>query len=111
MARAGNAVNGSITAIQSKSERSLGGPGVYGMQHLGYDVYFLTILGVWRILSCSIAHSEIPFVTGLGLCGLCLCHDGGGIFSHRSERSREGAFSLLLLVTVTVASRYFRPAD
>jgi len=32
-----------------QAEGAVAPPGVYGITHLGYPVYFLTILGIWKI--------------------------------------------------------------
>jgi hypothetical protein len=44
-----NASNGNIAVIQAKAEGALAPPGLYGITHLGYPIYFLTILGVWKL--------------------------------------------------------------
>lgn len=82
MARAGNAVNGSITAIQNKSGRSLGGPGAYGMQHLGYPLYFLTIHGVWKIFGlAALLIPRFPLLQEWAYAGFVFAMTGA-VFSH-----------------------------
>jgi hypothetical protein len=39
-----------LQLFKAKAEGALAPPGVYGITHLGYPVYFLTILGIWKIL-------------------------------------------------------------
>jgi DoxX-like family len=41
---------GTLQLFRAKAEGALAPPGVFGITHLGYPIYFLTILGVWKIL-------------------------------------------------------------
>jgi uncharacterized membrane protein YphA (DoxX/SURF4 family) len=41
---------GLLQLFRAEAEGALAPPGVYGITHLGYPVYFLTILGIWKIL-------------------------------------------------------------
>jgi hypothetical protein len=41
---------GTLQLFKVKAEGAVAPPGVYGITHLGYPIYFLTILGVWKIL-------------------------------------------------------------
>ena len=41
---------GALQLFKVKAEGAVAPPGVYGITHLGYPVYFLTILGIWKIL-------------------------------------------------------------
>ena len=42
--------SGILQLVKAKGDGTLSPPGVYGITHLGFPVYFLTILGVWKIL-------------------------------------------------------------
>jgi hypothetical protein len=46
----GMLATGTLQLFRAKAEGALAPPGVYGITHLGYPIYFLTILGVWKIL-------------------------------------------------------------
>jgi len=46
----GMLATGALQLFKAKAEGAVAPPGVYGITHLGYPVYFLTILGVWKIL-------------------------------------------------------------
>lgn len=46
----GMLATGTLQLFKAKAEGALAPPGVFGITHLGYPVYFLTILGVWKIL-------------------------------------------------------------
>ena len=41
---------GLLQLLKMKAEGAVSPPGVEGMTHLGYPIYFLTILGIWKIL-------------------------------------------------------------
>jgi len=104
--------SGILQLVKAKGDGTLSPPGVYGITHLGFPVYFLTILGVWKILGVVVllipkysllkewAYAGFFFVTS------------GAIYSHMmcGDPFKEIYPSLLLLV-LTVVSWYFRPAD
>ena len=46
----GMLATGAVQLFKVKAEGAVSPPGVYGITHLGYPVYFLTILGAWKIL-------------------------------------------------------------
>jgi hypothetical protein len=93
--------------------KAKGGQGALdSMTHLGYPVYVLTLLGAWKILGVVVvlvpkwvlakewAYAGFFFVTS------------GAIFSHIAAGDAVTAvLPALLLVVLTVASWYFRPAD
>src|SRR5712691_809171 len=49
----GMLATGTLQLFKAKAEGALAPPGVYGITHLGYPIYFLTILGVWKILGVA----------------------------------------------------------
>ena len=55
----GMLATGTLQLIRAKAEGALAPPGVYGITHLGYPVYFLTILGLENFGSCSTPCSQI----------------------------------------------------
>jgi hypothetical protein len=46
----GMLATGTLQLFRVKAEGALAPPGVYGITHLGYPIYFLTILAVGKIL-------------------------------------------------------------
>jgi uncharacterized membrane protein YphA (DoxX/SURF4 family) len=87
-------------------------PGVYGIAHLGYPVYFLTILGVWKILGVlAVLIPGFPLLKEWAYAGFFFIMSGA-IFSHIAvgDPINEMWPSALLLV-LTVVSSYFRPAS
>ena len=80
--------------------------------NLGYPVYFLTILGVWKILGVvAVLIPKFPLVNEWAYAGFFFSMSGA-IFSHIAfGNSVNEIFPPLLLLILTVVSSYFRPAD
>ncbi len=103
---------GMVQLLRVESEGAVAPPGVYGIKYLGYPVYFLTILGVWKILgTVALLLPKFPLVKEWAYAGFFFIMSGA-IFSHLAvgDPVVEILPSLLLLV-LTVVSWYFRPAD
>ncbi len=79
---------------------------------LGYPVYFLTILGIWKILGViAVLIPKFPILKEWAYAGFFFAMSGA-IFSHiASGSSINEIFPSSLLLTLTVASWYFRPED
>ena len=82
------------------------------MNHLGYPDYFLTILGVWKILGViAIMVPKFPLLKEWTYAGFFFAMSGA-VFSHVA--SGDGAadfFGPVLLLVLTALSWYFRPTD
>jgi uncharacterized membrane protein len=82
------------------------------MTHLGYPLYFLTILGVWKMLGIvAVLIPKYPVVKEWAYAGFFIAMSGA-IISHAA--AGDGAkefFGPVLLLVLTVVSWYFRPAD
>ena len=93
-------------------EGALAPPGVYGITQLGYPVYFLTIIGVWKILGVvALFVPRFPLVKEWAYAGFFFLLTGA-VFSHiATHHSAAEFFPSLLLLVMTVLSWYFRPAD
>ncbi len=80
------------------------------MKHLGYPVYILTIIGVWKILGVvAILVPKFPLVKEWAYGGFFFVMSGA-VFSHLAVG--DGAkeyFGPVLLIVLTVVSWYFRP--
>ena len=103
---------GALQLFKVRAEGAVAPPGVYGITHLGYPVYFLTILGVWKILGVvALLIPKFPLVKEWAYAGFFFAMSGA-IFSHIASGSPGNAiFPSLLLLILTVVSWYFRPAD
>jgi hypothetical protein len=85
---------------------------VTAMTHLGYPIYFLTILGIWKILGVgALLIPKFPLVKEWAYAGLFFTLSGAAI-SHIAvgDSASEWTISLFLL-SMTIVSWYFRPAD
>jgi len=81
------------------------------MDDLGYPVYLLTLLGIWKILGVAVVLlPKFPILKEWAYAGFFFAMSGAA-FSHIASGSplTEIIPSLLLLV-LTVVSWYFRPA-
>lgn len=82
------------------------------MAHLGYPAYFLTIIGVWKIL--GVVAVLIPKFTTLkewAYAGFFFAMSGA-IFSHLGAHDPvKDILPALLLLALTLVSWYFRPAN
>lgn len=79
---------------------------------LGYPVYFLTILGAWKILGViAVLIPKFPLLKEWAYAGFFFAMSGA-IFSHiASGNSMKDIAPPLLLLVLTAISWYFRPAD
>jgi len=78
--------------------------------HLGYPIYFLTILGIWKILGVvALLIPKFPLLKEWVYAGFFFAMSGA-VFSHiaSGDSMKEIAPSLVLLI-LTVVSWYFRP--
>lgn len=89
------------------------GPGsLESMTHLGYPAYLVQILGAWKILGVvALLIPKFPLLKEWAYAGFFFLMTGA-IFSHiASGDAMSELFPSLLLLILTVASWYFRPAD
>ena len=108
----GMLATGTLQLFKAKAEGALAPPGVYGITHLGYPVYFLTILGIWKILGVvAVLIPKFPLLKEWAYAGFSFAMSGA-VFSHIAvgDPMNENVPALLLLV-LTVISWYFRSAD
>jgi hypothetical protein len=85
---------------------------VEGITHLGYPVYFLTILGVWKILGViAVLMPKFPLLKEWAYAGFFFTITGA-IYSHIANGDEaKQIFGPVLLIVLIVVSWYFRPAD
>ena len=85
---------------------------VEGITHLGYPAYFLTIIGVWKILGViAVLVPKFPLVKEWAYAGFFFTITGA-FYSHVAigDEAKE-FFGPTLLIILIVVSWYFRPAD
>jgi hypothetical protein len=82
------------------------------MTRLGYPIYFLTILGVWKILGViAVLVPKFSVIKEWAYAGFFFAMSGA-IFSHiaAGDEGKE-FFGPSLLIVLTIVSWYFRPAS
>jgi len=96
---------GIVQLIKMKEEVAM-------MIKLGYPVYLLTILGIWKILGVvAVLIPKFPLLKEWAYAGFFFAMSGA-VFSHLAVG--DGAkefFGPTLLLALTFVSWYFRPAD
>lgn len=96
---------GVVQLLKIKEEAEL-------MTHLGYPLYFLTILGIWKILGViAVLIPEFPLLKEWAYAGFFFAMSGA-IISHLAmgDAAKE-YFGPVLLLALTIVSWYFRPAS
>jgi DoxX-like protein len=108
----GMLATGALQLFKARAEGAVAPPGVYGITQLGYPVYFLTILGIWKILGVvALLSPRLPLLKEWAYAGFFFAMSGA-VFSHIAvgDPAKE-IFPSALLLVLTVVSWYFRPAD
>ncbi len=79
---------------------------------LGYPLYFVTLLGIWKLLGVvAVLIPKFPLLKEWAYAGFFFTMTGA-VFSHvASGSSMNEFFPPLLLLLLTVVSWYFRPPD
>jgi hypothetical protein len=87
-------------------------PGTEGIKFLGYPVYILTILGVWKLLGVTaVLVPRLPLLKEWAYAGFFFLMSGA-IFSHIAVGDpAKDLFPAILLLVLAVVSWYFRPTD
>ena len=99
---------GAVQLLKAKE----GQGGVDMINHLGYPVYILTIIGVWKILGViALLLPKTPLIKEWAYAGFFFIMTGA-IFSHIATGDPvKEIFPSLLLLVLTLVSWYFRPSD
>lgn len=82
------------------------------MNRLGYPIYILSILGVWKLLGVmAVLAPRFPLIKEWAYAGFFFAMSGA-IISHAAMGDEAVEyFGPTLLLVLTVVSWYFRPAD
>ncbi|MER0439928.1 DoxX family protein [Emticicia sp. W12TSBA100-4] len=96
---------GIVQLIKMKEEADM-------MAHLGYPLYFLTLLGIWKISGVvAVLVPKFPLLKEWAYAGFFFSMSGA-IYSHiASGDAAKDLFGPVLLLVLTIVSWYFRPAD
>jgi hypothetical protein len=100
------------TGIVQLLKQKAGAGGVDSMTHLGYPIYFLTILGIWKFLGVvAVLIPKFPLLKEWAYAGFFFVMSGA-VFSHLAGGdSAKEFFGPILLLILIIVSWYFRPAD
>jgi uncharacterized membrane protein YphA (DoxX/SURF4 family) len=101
----GMTATGIVQLIQMKEEAEM-------IQRLGYPLYFLILLGVWKILGViAILIPKFPLLKEWAYAGFFFAMSAA-VFSHLyCGDSAKELFGPVLLIVLTVVSWYFRPTS
>ncbi|WP_175636242.1 DoxX family protein [Pedobacter ghigonis] len=101
----GMTATGIVQLLKMKEETAM-------MAHLGYPVYFLTLLGIWKILGViAVLIPKFPLLKEWAYAGFFFAMSGA-VFSHLAMGdAAKDLFGPVLLLLLTATSWYFRPAD
>jgi hypothetical protein len=96
---------GIVQIIRMKEEVDL-------FNHLGYPIYFLTLLGVWKLLGVvAVLIPKFPLLKEWTYAGFFFAMSGALVSHVALGDSAKEMFGPILLLLLTVVSWYFRPAD
>lgn len=96
---------GIVQIIKMKEEVDL-------FTHLGYPVYFLTMLAVWKFLGViAVLIPRFPLLKEWAYAGFFFAMSGAILSHFALGDSAKEVFGPALLLILTVVSWYFRPAD
>lgn len=101
----GMASTGAVQVLKVKEE-------VEFVVAMGYPLYFLTILGIWKILGViAVLVPKFPLLKEWAYAGFFFAMSGA-VFSHIAVgHPAKDLFGPLLLLVLTAVSWYFRPAE
>lgn len=96
---------GAVQLLKTKAETDL-------FQSLGYPVYLLGLLAIWKILGVvAVLLPKFPLLKEWAYAGFFFT-TSGAIFSHIAmAEPLTKTFPALLLLMLTLVSWYFRPED
>jgi len=91
---------------------ALGPAFAWGIQQMGYPLYLLTMLGIWKILGAvALLIPKYPLLKEWTYAGIFFLLTGA-LFSHvASDHHWHEMIAAVTLLALTGLSWYFRPAD
>ncbi len=96
---------GIVQLMRTKTETDM-------MERLGYPLYFLTILGAWKMLGViAVLTPRFPLLKEWAYAGFFFAMSGAIISHLVMKDAPKELFGPTLLLALTILSWYFRPAD
>ncbi|KAB8191932.1 DoxX family protein [Nonomuraea phyllanthi] len=97
--------------LRVEGEGALAPPYAWGIVQLGYPVYVLTLLGIWKLPGAvAILAPKYPLIKEWAYAGIFFLLTGG-MFSHvASGDDWYQSLTALFLLVLAMASWHFRPA-
>jgi hypothetical protein len=96
---------GAVQFLQVKEE-------VDNMTQLGYPLYLLTLLAVWKFFGVvTVLVPRLPLLKEWAYAGFFFAMSGATVSHLASGNPVSKTFPSLLLLTLTVVSWYFRPTE
>jgi hypothetical protein len=93
-----------VLRIQEKVDKS--------SLHLGYPVYFLTILGIWKLWGAAVILTpKYALLKEWAYAGFFFARSGAIISHMAGKEDLKELFGATLLSILTLISWYFRPKD
>jgi len=107
----GMVATGLVQVLKVRQDGQLSPPGVYGIEHLGFPVYFLTVLGVWKILGVvAVLVPRLALVKEWAYAGFFFLMTGA-VFAHVAVGDPvKELWPSVLLIGLLVVSWVYRPA-
>ena len=100
------------TGMVQLFRQKAGAGGMDNITHLGYPVYVLTILGVWKILGViAVLLPKFPLLKEWAYAGFFFAMSGAMISHLATGDPVSEIFPSLLLLVLTAISWRFRPAE
>jgi uncharacterized membrane protein YphA (DoxX/SURF4 family) len=98
--------------LRVEAEGALGPAFAWGIQQMGYPLYLLTILGIWKVLGAiALLIPKYPLLKEWAYAGIFFLLTGA-LFSHiTSSHHWTEMIAAVTLLILTALSWYFRPAS
>ncbi len=100
------------TGVVQLSQTKEGQGGADMITHLGYPIYFLIVIGIWKILGvAALLIPKSPLIKEWAYAGFFFAMSGAIISHIAAGNSVNETFPALLLLVLTIISWHFRPID
>lgn len=101
----GMTATGIVQLLQLKDETDR-------MSHLGYPIYLLTLLGIWKLLGVTaVLIPKFPLLKEWAYAGFFFAMSGAIVSHVAANDSAKDFFGPALLMILTIVSWYFRPVE